>query len=417
MRIARRILYIVPYMPNPIRTRPYNLIRALAGEGHALTVLTLVQDDEEMADAEALRAEGIRVITRPLSRARSLMNSALAPVRREPLQAAYCRQPSLAADLSALLRDETFDVVHVEHLRGSRYGILAKSTLDANGLTTPVVWDSVDCISHLFRQASAHSTRWLNRMIARVELPGTERYEGRILKHFDMVLTASPVDQAELIRLARQHHSVVPPVSVLSNGVDLEAFKPEPTPERDPATLVLSGKMSYHANIAMAVYLAHEIMPIVWIDRPDTRLQIVGKAPTAEVRSLANDPRIIVTGAVPQIQPYLSRATIAVAPIVYSAGIQNKILEAMACATPVVTTSSALQGLTAEPERHLLAGEDKYQIAEAILRLLNDPAQCVEIGQAGRKFVEQNHNWRSIAGQLSRQYEDLVNSCSASAVD
>ncbi len=417
MRIARRILYIVPYMPNPIRTRPYNLIRALAAEGHALTVLTLVQDDEEMADAEALRAEGIRVMTRPRARARSLMNSGLAPARREPLQAAYCWQPSLAADLSALLRDETFDVVHVEHLRGSRYGILAKSTLAAAGLTTPVVWDSVDCISHLFRQASTYSTRWLNRMIARVELPGTERYEGRILRHFDMVLTASPVDQAELIRLADQYHSPAPPVNVLSNGVDLEAFKPDPTIERDPATLVLSGKMSYHANIAMAVRLVHEIMPIVWIDRPDTRLQIVGKAPTAEVRALANDPRIIVTGAVPQIQPYLSRATIAVAPIVYSAGIQNKILEAMACATPVVTTSSALQGLTAEPGRHLLAGNDKHQVAEAIIRLLNDPAQCVEIGQAGRKFVEQNHNWCSIAGQLSRRYEDLVNSCSASAVN
>ena len=408
MLATRRILFIVPYMPNVIRTRPYNLIRALAGEGHAITVLTLVQDDAEVADAEALRAEGIRVITRPLSRAHSLMNSAMAPARREPLQAAYCWQSSLAADLSALLRDETFDVVHVEHLRGSRYGILARSTLAAAGRTTPVVWDSVDCISHLFRQASAYGTRWLNRMIARVELPGTERFEGRILKHFDMVLTTSPVDRMELIRLARQQNSAAPSVNVLPNGVDLDTFKPDLAVERDPATLVLSGKMSYHANVAMAVHLAQEIMPIVWAERPDTRLQIVGKAPTADVRSLAKDPRIIVTGEVPQIQPYLSRATIAVAPIVYSAGIQNKILEAMACATPVVTTSSAMQGLAAEPGRHLLVGEDKHQVAEAIIGLINDPVRREEMGQAGRYFVEENHNWCSIAGQLSRHYEDLM---------
>lgn len=408
MLIARRILYIVPYMPNGIRTRPYNLIRALAGRGHEITILTLVQDDAEMADAEALRTEGIQVIARPLSRARSLLNSAMAPARREPLQVAYCWQPSLAADLTALLRDETYDIVHVEHLRGSRYGILAKSMLAAAGLTAPVVWDSVDCISHLFRQASMHGTGWVNRMIARLELPGTERYEGRILRQFDLILTTSAVDRTELIRLARQHHSAAPPVHVLPNGVDLDTFRPDPALERDPSTLVLSGKMSYHANVAMAVHLANEIMPIVWADRPDVRLQIVGKAPTAEVRSLAKDPRIIVTGEVPHIQPYLSRATIAVAPIVYSAGIQNKILESMACATPVVTTSSAMQGLAAEPGRHLLVGEDKHQVAEAIIGLINDPVRREEMGQAGRYFVEENHNWCSIAGQLSRHYEDLM---------
>jgi len=406
--VTRRILYIVPYVPNPIRTRPYNLIHALAGNGHDVTVLTLTQGESEMVDVEALTAEGIRVIARSLSRSRSLMNFAMAPARREPLQVSYCWQPSLAADLSNLLQQESFDVVHVEHLRGARYGILAKSTLAAAGLSTPVVWDSVDSISHLFRQAATNGAGRLSRLIARLELPRTERYEGRILDRFDMTLTTSPVDRAEFMRLAGHNRVTNSPIHVLPNGVDLDMFEPVPASERDPTTLVVSGKMSYHANVAMVVHLVREIMPLVWAARPDVQLQIVGKDPTVEVQSLAGDSRVLVTGEVPHMQSYLSRAAVAVAPIVYSAGIQNKILEGMACATPVVTTSLALQGLAAEPGRQLLVADEKEEAAEAIIGLLDNIERRAAIGYAGRKYVEHNHDWRMIAGRLVRYYEDLL---------
>lgn len=403
----RRILYLVPYVPNPIRTRPYNLIRALSTLGHEVTVLTLVGSSADSRDAAVLRNHASRVIALPLTRSRSLTNSLSALFTDEPLQAAYCWQPTLAGRLRRLLMEEEFDVVHVEHLRGARYGLVAKSIIAAAGRTTPIVWDSVDSISHLFRQASVNSTGRISRLIARLELPRTERYETRMMTEFDAVLTTSPADRDALIHLAAAGRMDALPVHVLPNGVDLDAFTPAPPAERDPATLVVSGKMSYHANVAMAVRLMRDIMPVVWAARPDVRLEIVGKDPTAEVQSLAADSRVIVTGEVPQVQAHLRRATIAVAPIVYGAGIQNKILEAMACATPVVTAPLVLQGIAADPGRHLLVADGDDEMAAAVISLLDEPARRAEIGRAGRSFVERNHNWCAIAGQLAQLYERL----------
>jgi polysaccharide biosynthesis protein PslH len=189
-----KILFLVPYTPNLIRTRPYNLIRQLAQRGHDVTLLTLFSNANEEADLAAWRDEGIAVIAEPLSRGRSLANSLAALPTGDPLQAAYCWQPALARRLSELLTAgkeySPFDVIHVEHLRGARYALLAKELVGGPSSTAdhkpssvihrplPIVWDSVDCISHLFRQAAVHSRSRFGRWVTRLELPRTEGYEG-----------------------------------------------------------------------------------------------------------------------------------------------------------------------------------------------------------------------------------------------
>jgi len=101
----------------------------------------------------------------------------------------------------------------------------------------------------------------------------------------------------------------------------------------------------------MVNYLVAEIMPRVWQKRPGVQLMIVGKDPTADIRDLCANPQITVTGTVDDIRPFLWKATAAVVPLVYGAGIQNKILEAMACGTPVITASRALSSLRQVPEK------------------------------------------------------------------
>jgi sugar transferase (PEP-CTERM/EpsH1 system associated) len=399
------ILYVVPYTPSPIRTRPYNLIRALVKSGHDVTVLTLAQDEGEMADVAALSAAGVRVMVWPLRRGRSYANSVAALLGGEPVQAAYCWQPALAAALRDLLQNEQFDIVHVEHLRGARYARLAKATLTTIGSPTPVVWDSVDCISRLFRQASIHSASPFGRFISRLDLPRTERYERQLVGEFDAVLTTSPADRDALVELANEWVKGEPPIHVLPNGVDLEAFRPDPAIAREPATLILSGKMSYHANVTMVFYLVNEILPRVWARRPDVKLMIVGKDPPVRVRALAGDARVTVTGMVPDMRPFLNQATMAVAPLVYKAGIQNKLLEAMACGAPVVTTPNAIQGLAIEPGQHLLVGDGPPELAEAILGLLEQLERRQALSDAGREYVIEHHNWSEIGNRLSAIYE------------
>ena len=403
-----RILFVVPYTPNLIRVRPYNLIRFLAERGHKVTVATLTTGEKEEADARALEAYCERVITQPLSRWRSLWNCLLAVPAQKPLQSAYCWQPALAQDVEKLLaaggEGAPFDVVHVEHLRGARYGL---HLLQITNGRLPIVWDSVDSISYLFRQAAVQSRSRSGRWMTRLELKRTERYEAWLLRQFRHILVTSPMDKRAFRSLAGDDARRAS-ITVLPNGVDLNYFRPAPNVERDEETIVVSGKMSYHANVTMVLFLVREIMPLVWARRPAVKLTIVGKDPPQELLAVQEQPGVRVTGTVPDIRPYLQQATISVSPIQYGAGIQNKVLEAMACKTPVIATSPAVSALAAQPGRDLLVADDAASFAQAILALLNDRLRREEVGAAGYQYVISHHDWDKIAGRLAELYRTAI---------
>jgi glycosyltransferase involved in cell wall biosynthesis len=223
-----------------------------------------------------------------------------------------------------------------------------------------------------------------------------------MVSKFHQVLVTSPIDQQALLENVPQGSSAN--IHVLPNGCDLDYFTPETKLPRERNTLVVSGKMSYHANIAMTLYLANEILPVVWKHNPDVKLWIVGKDPSTEIVNLQKHKNILVTGSVEDLRPYLRRATISVSPLLYGAGIQNKILEAMACGTPVVTTPLAIRSLNVENGKELCVANNPESFSQVILELLDDPVKCDQIGTAGRQYVEQHHDWSKIAAQLEAIY-------------
>jgi len=409
-----RILYIVPYVPNLIRVRPYQLIRNLSLSGHQLTLATLWQNAEERETLRSLKGYVERIIAVPQPRWRSLINCVFALPTSTPLQATYCWNPRLQQELLALTKDGQrigkWDVIHVEHLRGAQFGLALMNDRDKNPYShsyPPIIWDSVDSISALFRQTSLHSERRFNRWLAKIELQRTEVFERRAAAQFDRVLVTSKIDQRaywELDRVGASHDKI----TVLANGVDLDTFQPDHQIEREPATLVVHGKMSYHANVTMVSHLVKDIMPLVWKERSDVKLWIVGKDPPKEIRMLAENPAIQVTGTVEDIRTYLQQATIAVAPVSYGAGIQNKVLEAMACAVPVIASPQAVSALDVEPWRDTLVEIDPLEFSKAILELLTNPERRHALGRAGRRYVEIHHDWAKIVGQLEKIYTDAI---------
>ncbi len=161
------ILYIVPYVPNLIRVRPYNLIRQLAKRGHQVTVATLWTSRQEKESLSDLEQHGVRVMAVPMPAWRSFLNCLVALPSGAPLQSVYSWYPDLArrmADLAVSRNGKPrLDVIQVEHLRGVRYGLFLKAQLDGSSSGIPIVWDSVDSISHLFRQAMVKSQSLLSR--------------------------------------------------------------------------------------------------------------------------------------------------------------------------------------------------------------------------------------------------------------
>jgi sugar transferase (PEP-CTERM/EpsH1 system associated) len=411
-----RVLFVVPYPPSLIRVRPYHLVKQLTHRNHQVTVATLWTTEQERSDIEALREYAYRVVGIHLPRLRSLWNCVRALTTGTPLQALYCLQPDLLSQITPLLSE--VDVVHVEHLRGTPYALHAARSKNEHGRRRiPVIWDSVDSISHLFEQAAHGSRSFKSRLTAQLELERTRRYEGWLVRQFDQVLVTSQADRKALETLATQYTTPGSSegedgtIRVLPNGVDLEYFAPS-RENREIATLVLSGKMSYHANVTAALHLVNDIMPRVWQQQPEVRVWIVGKDPTAEIRALASPGiagqagEVLVTGTVPDIRPYLQRATLAVAPVPYGAGIQNKVLEAMACGTPTIASLQAASGLRARPDHDLVVAEGENAFADTILSLLGNAPRRSRIGLAGRAYVEQYHSWKAATERLEQTYQE-----------
>jgi polysaccharide biosynthesis protein PslH len=408
---------VVPYAPTAIRTRPYNFLRSLVERGHAVTLATLWETETEQTSLAKLTSLGVEVFCEPLSRLQIARNALRGLWRDAPLQAHYCWQPRLWTGISRLLRQgpRPYDVVHVEHLRGAAYGQLVADELRRVGHSTALIWDSVDCISLLFEQAMRYSLSGFGRWITRLELPRTRRYERTLVRFFAGVITTSAKDKAALEALAAisdgddgpaDSRTAASEVTVVPNGVDDNYFTPASSPSSS-TDLILTGKMSYHANVTAALRLVNDIMPLVWQRHPLTKVIIAGSTPAPAIRRLVaqHGTRVVVTGYVPDLRPFLWKAGVAVAPVTYGAGIQNKVLEAMACGLPVVASSQASSALQAKPGQDLLVADTPSDFAASILQLLDAPAKRKQLGCAGREYVLRRHRWDQIVAKLEMLYQ------------
>lgn len=402
-----KILYLVPYAPTRIRTRPYNLCLSLQRAGHDLTLGTCHESQAEEAELESFRQAGIQVIEQPLGKRRMAVNLITALFSGQPLQSLYSWQPALFQQIWAEIQRNRYDVVHIEHLRGAIYGIKLRQRLADSGMQIPVVWDSVDCISYLFEQASRLGRNAFGRIVTRLELRRTKKFEASLGGWFDRILITSQADA----RAFEQLEGFAPshPVEILPNGVDLEYFRPDGTSPTDDR-LVFTGKLSYHANVAAALHLVREIMPIIWQSQPATIVQLVGKDPDRALRDLAaSDARVQVTGTVADIRPYIRKAAVAVAPIQYGAGIQNKVLEAMACGTAVVAYPIAVAGLPGiRAGEEILLADSPSEFSRLVLQLFTNTGFRKALSDKAYDYVCNHCSWDGAAGRLAAIYRDAI---------
>jgi glycosyltransferase involved in cell wall biosynthesis len=389
-----RILFVAPYVPSPIRVRPFQWIRTLSRLGQQVRLVALQPPEDAWLEHIPVRDCCESITTFPLTRTRTLLNALGALPQDLPLQAAY----SLHAEAERFIADQASDcdVVHVEHLRG------ALLTRRVRGI--PQVIDAVDSISGLFEQTKTQAPSWRHRLMARADLARTRKFEAGITRRFDLTLVSSSHDASAFQRLGGT--LAAERVVALPNGVDLDYFKPQDG-LRDASTILFTGKMSYHANEAAALRLVHHIMPLVWRRRADARVIVAGKDPSPFVREMARDSRVTVTGFVEDLRPFLSAATLVMAPLTYGTGIQNKVLEAMACGTPVVASPKACQGIAAVSGRDLLIGDNDRELAELALDLIDRSELRQRLGAEGRRYVTTHHDWSEMGRRLVAAYEGV----------
>ncbi|GHO46321.1 glycosyltransferase [Ktedonospora formicarum] len=399
-----RILFIAPYPLSRIRIRSYGFASQLARQ-HDITVLVLCSNQREALDVQILQNEGLNVIAVEDKRMWKVWRALRAIFSSQPLQVAFDASLRFRAAIEEQLAGVQFDIVHVEFIRA--LGALPPE------ISPPVIWDAVDCISLLYEYGAKHGATPMLRFIGKREAARTRAYERLQLQRFQHVLVTSPRDQQALEAIGRdgqikEQGQPIAKITALPHGIDQEYYQYY-RGERQPETLIFSGKMSFHANVAGALHLVQKIMPLIWRERPQVRLVIAGSKPPTSIRALAKDSRIEVTGYVADLRPAIQGARVAICPLPYAVGIQNKVLEAMALGTPVVASSHAAAGLQAVAGQDLLVADDPEQVAQATLRLLNDEDAWQTLSRQGHSYIQKYHNWNTITTDLIALYTQALN--------
>jgi sugar transferase (PEP-CTERM/EpsH1 system associated) len=378
----------IPYPPDRgDKIRSWNVLKHLATLG-TVHLACFADDERDAAHLAALReALGGR------------LGEAHVEVRRNGKFAAAAEAFRAGKPLSLTLFDSS-------PLRSFAERILARPEIGAvyafsgqmaqfvpEGARQLFVMDFVDMDSAKFGDyAGKGPIRWVHRREAEKLLA----FERRTAARADVSLFVS---EAERALFASRTGLDKANIRALSNGIDLDFYDPRANfPRLDgsysPMTL-FTGQMDYRPNVEAVSAFADQCLPLLLEQHPDLCFAIVGRNPTRAVERLAERPGVIVTGAVPDVRTWLAAADVVVAPLQIARGIQNKVLEAMAMARPVVASPGAFQGIDARAGEHLLVADRAGEQAGAILGLLGDPAAAQRLGDAARGRMEERYRWEA----------------------
>ena len=391
----------LPYPPNRgDRLRAFHFIEHLSRE-HELSLVSFIASEAERDHLPSLRAycQDVRVL--PMSPWRSALSTATNIWRREPLQVLYYRLGTMRRLVDDLVATSGFDAAYVHLFRMAPYV--------AHHPHLYRIVDLTDVISREIDLSLPHRGS-ASRTVYRLERGRIGRYERWVAETFEETWLIAESDRQALLQFCPAAN-----IRVVPNGVDLELFHPTGQPCA-PDSLIFVGHLRVLHNIDAATYLARDVLPLVQGEIPGCTLNIVGADPAPQVQRLGQSAAITVPGYVADLNDYLNRAAVFVAPLRFAAGIQNKVLEAMAAGRPVVTTSLVNEGLGAQPGRELLVADDAQATAWQIVALLTNPPLREQIGRAGRQFVEQKYSWSHAVDRMRAIEERLQRSRDSAGV-
>lgn len=367
-----------------------HISRELAQRGYTIDLLALYDrdDDPQRVDNYRDRFRHIELISEGRRSGENYLRRLTDPAQRFARSPDMSFSPQLWRTISQYLERYQYDVVHCfGSVSVYEYHPLFA---DRPNLITPYE-------SYTLYLASAARQGQLS---ARLRLPIARRFESWMYTPYDRTVVIAEKDRQMLRSLQPSLD-----IDVIPNGIELDRF-PCNRLGRDQNTLLFLGNFEYRPNQDAARLLAQRIMPRIWRELPQARLQLVGNSP-AEWMLALNDDRIEVTGRVPDVQPYLARATVFVCPLRIGAGLKTKVLEALAMGIPLVATPLSLDGIAVRHGQSAIVAE-VTEIAAATLDLLRDETLRSRLTNGGRELVEKQYDWQRAAVRYEQLYDEIT---------
>ena len=381
----------VPYPPDRgDKITSWHLVERLARD-HEVTIVAFSHDEADRSGAEALRAKGFEVVT--IDHDEQAKKRAALPLLfgSKPLTLGVYGSKELQREVDRRVPDSDFALVF-------------SSSMGAFLLPHPALPKLVfigELDSDKWRQYAAvkpFPMSWVYKREARTLFA----FEKKLAAVSEETVLVTPLEKEIFDREVPGHAS-----SVLRNGVDLDHF--HPAPERaEPGHLVFTGVMDYFPNSEGCAWFVNEVLPLIHHRHPEAHLSIVGARPTPEVEALGASPHVTVTGRVDSTAEWLQRASVAVCPLRIARGVQNKVLEAMACGLGVVATTEASQGIEARSGDHFLLADEATTFATEVANLLDSPERLSALGTAARALMEETRSWETNYEELDRAVERIM---------
>ncbi|RYE24042.1 MAG: glycosyltransferase [Sphingobacteriales bacterium] len=386
---ANRIPY-PPYRGDKLKI--YNLAKRL--QHHELHLLTFAQSKEEYQYLAELEKIFTKVHLVYLPKWKSALNCIPGLWKDVPLQVLYFESAEMRSKLAEVLQQDTFDAIHVQHLRMSPY-------LDKRE-ELPRILDMPDAFSLYWQRRKQMQTNPAKKVFEHIEQQRVARYEYKMLERYNMSLVCSQEDLDYL-----KNKNGVGDIRLLPNGVDLDTFKAGDHDYSHNHTLLFTGNMDYAPNVDAVGYFVKEVLPLIHNKYPNTQFIIAGQRPLKKVQDLASD-KIKVTGFIKDLAAVYNEASVVVAPLRFGAGTQNKVLEAMAMGVPVVCSNIGFKGLGIQSGEGAIMQTDPAEFAQSVVDLLSSENMRRSVGEKGVNVMHARFGWDAIAKQLEKYLKEIA---------
>ncbi len=373
------------------KIRTLNVLRHLAA-WHEVTYLCNVQAGEEphVWEMEALGLAVETIPWRETSRQSLRFVGELAGnvLTVKPFNVAKDFDVRLRRRAQELLDRQPFDLVICDFVQ------MAANAIGLKGPPQLLFQHNVE--AEIFERHAQRDAGRLRRAYMGYQARKMRRFEGEAGRWFDAVIAVSERDRKQFERRYGWSH-----VQTIDTAVDVDFFQPD-REMADPNLVSFVGSMDWLPNVDGVEFLVRDIWPRVRAARPDARLQIVGRNPTGEVKRYHGTDGIEVTGGVPDVRPYYSRAAVVVVPLRIGGGTRIKIYEAMAMGKPVVSTPLGAEGLSFREGEQIILADGPGLLAKSMIGLLADEQKRAQIGQAARRHVCEKFSTEVVARQFEK---------------
>lgn len=332
--------------------------------------------------------------------------------RKLPLQVGIFYHAGQCCDIRHGIERGEYDIVYIYYLRSAEVipggPFLHKAIAQPRHPTATFLAMQLSQTLNT-RRIVENQKGLLRKTLYRIELHLLCEYEAHIWSRFTRTVLIGPRDVEAVRETCRSHDAPeIDNWTYGAHGTDVNRYRPADASEIVSERVVFSGSMSYQPNVQAALWFVGNCWPTVRTQFPDAELVLQGRDPLPRIKMLNGKNGIVVTGTVPDVGAMIRSASVCINPVLAAGGMQNKLLEYLACGKAVVATSIANEGIRATPDQHLLIADQPEGFSEAVVALLRDEVMRTKLGQAGRRFVENHWTWEAHFLKLEANFYEAV---------